>query len=405
MALAIGMNSGSSFDGIDAVLVEVAVGDDGQVAPPRFIAGISVPWPAPIEAQVLDAFVNKLTIFEFTRLNYLLGAVYAEAARELMRQQALAPEDVTVIGYDGQTIYQEPPFRDQIAALPEGAGPIDWWTRGGGYSFGLQAGEPGVVAALTDVAVVTQFRSIDHALGGTGAPLMQYLDYVAFRAIAPIATLNIGGISNIQVVDSDRAKMRAFDCGPGVVMIDHAMRALYGRPFDNDGEVAATGVVDQAMLADLMTHPFFARPIPRSAWRLDFGAGYADAMLAKWAGVASQDLIATITQYAASAIVRSFRDNVPQLDALTVLIGSGGGTRNATLFGLLQAQLPNRITLVRSDDYGIPVQFKEAVKFAVLAFANVNMIGNNIPAASGARRFGIMGKLVQPPRLARATDT
>ena len=403
MALAIGMNSGSSFDGVDAVLIEVAVGADGQVAPPRFIGGISVPWPEAVRGQVLDAFANKLPVYDLTRLNYLLGAVYADAAKELMRQQALSPEDVTVIGYDGQTIYQEPPDRELIAALPADATTLDNWMKGGGYSFGLQLGEPGVVAVVTDVAVVTQFRPVDHALGGTGAPLMQYLDFVAFRDKAPIATVNIGGISNIQVVDADRARMRAFDCGPGVVMIDHLMRVLYDEPFDRDGEVAAGGTVSEAFLADLMSHPFFARKIPRSAWRLDFGAEYADTMLKKWNHLAPADLVATITQYTASAIVRSFRDNVPELDELTVLIASGGGVRNKTLFRLLQEQLPNRISLVPSDQYGVAGQFKEAVKFGVLAYAAVNLIGNNIPAASGARRFGILGKLVQPPRLARAT--
>jgi anhydro-N-acetylmuramic acid kinase len=164
------------------------------------------------------------------------------------------------------------------------ARPYQRWMSGG-YPCGLQIGEPGVVAVITDVPTVTQFRSVDHALGGTGAPLMQFLDFVAFRHLAPIATLNIGGISNLQVADSDRARMRAFDCGPGNVMIDHAMRRLFGQPYDANGATAAGGAVHEPMLEQLLQHPFFQRPIPRCAWRLDFGASYVDGVLNAFAAL------------------------------------------------------------------------------------------------------------------------
>jgi anhydro-N-acetylmuramic acid kinase len=267
----------------------------------------------------------------------------------------------------------------------------------------LQIGEPGVVAVVTDIPVVTQFRSVDHALGGTGAPLMQFLDFVAFRGIEPIATLNIGGISNLQVADADRTRMRAFDCGPGNVMIDHAMDRFFGQPYDRDGETAAKGNVNQQMLDDLLQHPFFSRAIPRCAWRLDFGADYADQMLDKYSALSAEDLVATLTQFSAVAIVKAFTELIPQLDEIHTLIASGGGVRNATLLRAIEALLPDGVKLVLSDEYGLPAQYKEAIKFATLAYSTQRSIGDNIPAASGAQRFGVLGKLVQAPRNARLT--
>lgn len=401
MSYAIGLNSGSSFDGVDAVLVELDEGSDGQVTAPRYVDGISVEWPGDIQDQVLSAFSNKLSIFELTRLNYVVGAVFGEAALQLMAKCGLSPQDVDVIGYDGQTIYQEPPEHGLMSRVADDARPLEKWTTGG-YACGLQIGEPGVVAVLADVPVVTQFRPVDHALGGTGAPLMQFLDYVLFRNEGkPIATLNIGGISNIQVADGDRSRMRAFDCGPGNVMVDHAMNRLFGRPYDDGGATAAAGTVNDSMLQDLLTHPFFTRQIPRCAWRLDFGADYANTMIDRYADLSPQDILATLTQFTAAAIAKSFSDNVPAAYGIDTLITSGGGVRNTTMMECIRRTLPAGIKVVVSDEIGLPFQFKEAIKFATLGFAARRAIGNNIPAASGAARFGVMGKLVLPPRSAR----
>lgn len=401
--LAIGLNSGSSFDGVDAVLVEISFGEDDQLNPPKYIDGISLEWPEEIQESVLSAFSNTLTLFELTRLNYTVGAVFAQAATELMSKHGLVPEDVAVIGFDGQTVYQEPPEPQQMPLVASEAPFYKRWTEGG-HAVGLQTGEPGVVAVLTDVPVVTQFRSVDHALGGTGAPLMQFLDYVAFKRVAPIATLNIGGISNVQIAHEQRSRMLAFDCGPGNVMIDHAMRKHFGAEYDAGGETASRGEVSSEMLRHLLEHPFFARPVPRCAWRLDFGAEYADAVLEEFRDVPAEDQIATLTRFSAEAIVRSLQANVEHLDEIGVIVASGGGVRNATLLQEISDLLPRGIELRISDEYGMPAQFKEAIKFATLAVATMSSIGNNIPNASGATRFGVLGKFVQAPRNARLVE-
>jgi anhydro-N-acetylmuramic acid kinase len=400
MALLIGLNSGSSFDGIDVVAIEIEPAGDRLPGRPKFLAGRSYDWPDAVAKDVLRAFEDKLSIFELCRLNYVAGAVYAECARKLMRELGLKPTDVEAIGYDGQTIYQEPIDPARMADFAGDEDLIGRWL-GGPYPCGLQIGEPAIVATACDVITVTQFRPSDHALGGSGAPLMQYLDFVAFRDIGPVLTLNIGGIANCHLADADRSKMMAFDTGPGNVMLDHTARALLNRPYDANGEVAAKGEVNPGLLEELLAHPFFQRKPPRSAWRLDFGSAYADKYLQKYSALSVEDLLATFTEFTALAITRSIKEHVKLLDQVSVLIASGGGVRNGFLIKRLTANLPSSLRLAASDEFGIPAPYKEAIKFATLAHATVNRLANNIPAACGASRFTVMGRTVLPPRLAK----
>jgi anhydro-N-acetylmuramic acid kinase len=400
MSLAIGLNSGSSFDGIDAVVVESVISPDGNPSRPRFVAGRSYDWPEAVAKDVLRAFDNELTIFELCRLNYTAGAVYATCARELMRELSLKPEEVEVIGYDSQTIYQEPADHLRLSEFTGSDDLIGRW-QDGPYPCGLQIGEPAIVATACNVPTVTQFRPSDHALGGAGAPLMQYLDFVAFRDIGPVLTLNIGGIANCQLAYSDRSKMMAFDTGPGNDMHDQACRALLKQPNDKNGEVASRGTVVPNLLAFLLSHEFFDRPPPRSAWRRDFGAEYANEVIHENSKLSVEDLMCTFTEFTAVSITRSIQQHVRELDKISQVIASGGGVRNTYLMQRIADNLSDGLQLVTSDAYGIPPQFKEAVKFATLAYANINKLANNIPAASGAAGFTILGKCVMPPRLAK----
>lgn len=253
MPYILGLNSGSSFDGVDAVLCTIDIAEDGHPTRPKYVDAVTVDWPLELQPLILRAFNNELSIFEMTRLNYAAGALYAEAAKSLLAQAGLRAEDIDVIGYDGQTIYQEPPDRKKEVEFLKSRSKslVDMWLKGG-YPCGFFIAESGVVAALTDIDTVTQFRPLDHALGGSAAPLMQYLDFVAFRnEPGSTVTLNIGGIANLQLADKDRSKMMAFDTGPGNVMIDHVVKARTGRGYDKDGELAAKGKPIEPLLAQL----------------------------------------------------------------------------------------------------------------------------------------------------------
>jgi anhydro-N-acetylmuramic acid kinase len=399
MTYVMGMNSGSSFDGIDAVLAKIEMGSDGHPTKPQFVEGLTYEWPEEVKVLVLKAFSNELTIFELTRLNYVAGAVYAEAALALMKKCSLKPEEVDVIGVDGQTIYQEPPLYDRMHEINESTGLVERWLNGP-FPCGMQIGESAIISAYTNITTVTHFRPADHALGGTGAPLMQYLDFVAFRnEKGPVLTLNIGGISNCQLADRDQTKMMAFDTGPGNVMLDHAAKRLYNKPYDEDGKIAASGTANQEMLAELMDHPFFKRKPPRSAWRLDFGADYADQIMDSYSHLRAEDMMATFSDFTAYAIANSIQDNIPSLDEMSVILASGGGVRNKHVMKSLAGKLPSNLRLTTSDEYGIPAAYKEAIKFATLAYATIHQCANNVPSCSGASGYTILGKISLAPRL------
>lgn len=403
MPYIIGLNSGSSFDGVDAVLCTIEIAEDGHPSRPQFVDGMTVDWPEEMQPLILRAFNNDLTLFEMTRLNYAAGAVYAEATQALLARTGIKPEDVDVVGYDGQTVYQEPPDRPkEIAYLKSGnKSLVDLWLKGG-YACGYFIVESGVVAALTDIDTVTQFRPLDHALGGAAAPLMQYLDYVAFRNDGPTVTLNIGGIANLQLADADRSKMMAFDIGPGNVMLDHVVKARTGRGYDKDGELAAKGTLIAPLLERLRQHEFFQRKPPRSAWRLDFGAAFADSVLEDYASSSTEDLLNTLSRFTADSICRSLVDFILPRTEVKRVVASGGGTRNGTLMRHLSEDLEKHgLSVTVSDEFGIPAAYKEAIKFATLAFSAKRGIANNIPAAGGAYRYAVLGKLSMAPRRAK----
>lgn len=407
MVYIIGLNSGSSFDGVDAVLCEISLADDGHPDRPKYVDGLTIDWPLELQPLILRAFNNDLSIFEMTRLNYVAGALYAEAANTLMTKNNVKPQDIDVIGYDGQTIYQEPPNRAKEREYIQSGNKslTDLWLKGG-YACGFFIAESGVVAGLTDVDTVTQFRPLDHALGGSAAPLMQYLDFVAFRNDGPTVTLNIGGIANLQLSDADRSKMMAFDTGPGNVMIDHVVKARTGRSYDKGGELASKGHIINELLEELMKHEFFQRKPPRSAWRLDFGAAFADQVLEQYASETTEDILATLTRFTALSILRSLVDFVMPRTKVVRVIASGGGTRNTTLMEDLRTELSKHgLKLIVSTEIGIPAEFKEAIKFATLAFANKRGLANNIPAAGGATKYASLGKMSLAPWRAKNADS
>lgn len=408
MALIMGMNSGSSFDGIDVILAETEIAQDGFPKPTKFLKGGSYKWPQEVEDIIVPAFDNKVDMVGLTRLTYIAGAVMADSVRRFMKENDINHKDIEVLGVDGQTIYQEQPDHRRIAAMSD-TQKEDWVSRwlNGPYPVGYQIGDTSVIAGLTDITTVTNFRQADHVWGGSAAPLMQYFDFVLFRdREEPTLTLNIGGIANVHLAYKDRRKMVAFDTGPGNLLSDNAARVLLRQPCDYDGKVAAAGKVNKKMLDEFMDHNFFKRPVPRSGWKNDFSPEYTDSMLKKYADLSSEDIMATICAFTAEAIVRNMKDYIPQdmLDKCKVMYASGGGVKNPTIMKYIQEKLPKNIRLTSSEEIGIPPEFKEACKFATLAYSTMHGIGDNIPAACHASQYTIMGKVSFAPWRAKCTE-
>jgi anhydro-N-acetylmuramic acid kinase len=405
MALVMGMNSGSSCDGVDCVLAEISMGHGDQPNPPKYIDGISLDWPERLYTMIWDAFNNKLDVIQLSKLNYAIGAFFGVTVKKLLEKTNHTSDDITCIGVDGQQIFLHQTDREKANAVTDEQFENDYVNLflDDIYAWGVCFGEGNVVADYTDITTVAQFRPADHALGGQGAPLMQYVDYVLFRDKGPTLTLNIGGISNIHKVYSDRSKMKAFDCGPGNIMMDHIAKKYFGQSYDKDGAIAARGKFDEKMLAELMTVPFLSRPIPRSAWRNDFDHNYAEAMRQKYSHLSDEDVMATYNVFAAEAIAKCVNEFVENKDT-DAIYASGGGAFNKTLLKNLQERLPAHMKVYTSDAIGIPPQFKEAMKFATLGYAAINHCANNIPGACLARKYAILGHICLAPKYARGTE-
>jgi anhydro-N-acetylmuramic acid kinase len=262
----------------------------------------------------------------------------------------------------------------------------------------LQIGEPSVIAERTGLTTVADFRPRDVAAGGQGAPLVPYADYFLFHdARKNRAVQNIGGIANVTYLPAGGrpADTLAFDTGPGNMMIDRAASLATGAraPYDAGGRIAARGHVNQKLLAELMRHPYLRRRPPKSTGREMFGTPLTDRLheRARRAGIPPADLVATVTAFTAASIADAYRRFLP--GAVDEVILCGGGSRNPTLVAALGERLaPARVLL--TDDFGIDADAKEAVSFAILAWATIRGEANNVPSATGARRPVVLGKIV-----------
>ena len=389
--------SGTSLDGIDVAVIDIT----GRNAYST-VAFATTPYPAAVR-RALEGVSNAVThTREVARLHFLLGELYAEAVRETCRRAGIPLETVKLIGSHGQTIYHE---GEPAAYL------------GRRVASTLQIGEAAVIAERTGIPVVSDFRPRDIACGGRGAPLVPLVDYLmyAHRRLGRVA-LNIGGIANITAIPAGARpeQVMAFDTGPGNMVIDGLAAALSGGviAYDKDGGWAARGKVDEELLRELMQHPFLSRRPPKSTGREEFGAEFVTELLARGAGMAAEDLLATATAFTAETIATAYREFVlPELRRLGTLrsaqgrpcatgqidevILGGGGSYNRTLRRRLEERLPG-IAVLAHEDFGINGEAKEALAFAILG--NETVLGRpaNVPSATGARRAVVLGKVVLP---------
>ena len=375
--------SGTSADGVDVALVRIA----GRGFNLRFeLAGhLHSTYSPPVRQAVLQTMnAAQAGVADLSRLNFLLGELYAEAVRKAQQRFRLKAD---LVGCHGQTIYHQ-----GIAAAFLGRKIACTW----------QLGEGAVIARRLGVPVVSDFRPADMAAGGKGAPLVPFLDYVVFchRRVGRIVQ-NIGGLANLTAIPAaaDPESVIAFDTGPGNMVIDQLMEELYGKPYDRDGQVAREGNVLQPFLEELLGSRYFSSRPPKTAGREEFGREYVRAFLRRSAGASKADLIATATALTAQSIARAIKRFVLHSRELArgsyrECIVSGGGSKNRTLMHML-AETTSRLGLKlrRSDEFGVPSQAKEAVAFALLAYQTWHRQPGNIPAATGAKSAAVLGKI------------
>jgi anhydro-N-acetylmuramic acid kinase len=353
-----GLISGTSVDGIDVAIVDFET--DRMVT----VAAGSAPYPAEVRRAILSASNANTHTSHIARLNFVLGELFAEALMETCRRSNVELRSIELIGSHGQTIFHE---GDAI----EYAGRT--------VASTMQIGEGAVIAERTRIPTISDFRVADIAAGGKGAPLAPFLDYRLFRSeTVGRAALNIGGIANVTVIPAGAApdQVIAFDTGPGNMIMD-----ALAPPFDRDGQRARAGSVNRALLDELLRDPFYRRPPPKTAGREQYGAEFI---------ARTRIDIATAAELTVQSIARAI-ETYPDVDEVIV---SGGGAHNRYLMERLQAVLKQRVA--PSSEYGVDIDAKEAVLFALLAYESWHGRPCNIPSATGARRAAPLGKLSRP---------
>ncbi|MFD1413186.1 anhydro-N-acetylmuramic acid kinase AnmK [Oceanobacillus jeddahense] len=378
--LVAGLMSGTSLDGLDASLVKInGFGADTKV---DRIKSISLPYTDALKQELLDVMnVEKSNVEKICSLNVALSYQFAKAVKKVCAEADIDLEDLDLIGSHGQTVYHIPKETDSLVRST------------------LQIGDPSIIAYETNTMVVSNFRMMDIAAGGEGAPLIPYIDWLLYRNQYKGRILqNIGGIGNCTVIEKNASleTIYAFDTGPGNMIIDALCRRLFNVPYDERGRIAGRGVVHKEIVESWMTYDFFSKQPPKSTGRETFGEAFTSQIIKDYKDLPYEDLVATATYFTAYSIADAYEKFVfPKTEIADVII-SGGGGNNPTLITMIQNLLPSK-NVYTSEQLGITADEKEAVGFAVLANETIHQQKANVPNATGAKEPVILGQITLPP--------
>lgn len=362
----IGMMSGTSYDAIDAVAVDITMGPDGLEL--TLLGSVSDSYPEALKAELAAQMPPAATSMEqVCRLDTNIGQAFARLAVRANRE--LCDGRADLIASHGQTVFH--------------------WVEDGTVHGTLQIGEPAWIAEATGCTVVSNFRARDIAAGGQGAPLVGLFDSLWLGGLpgTPVA-LNLGGIANITVATGQTA---AFDTGPANALIDAAVVSISDgkQHYDHDGVLGARGTVSVDLLDQLLAEPYYSLPAPKSTGKELFHLPYLKAAMSASGteGLAGQDVIATLVSLTARTVADAVR-----AAGGTSVIASGGGTLNPTLMGVLKQELGD-VDLLTSDQLGLPSEMKEACAFAVLGYLTLHNLTGSAPSCTGARHVSILGTI------------
>jgi anhydro-N-acetylmuramic acid kinase len=368
-----GIMSGTSLDGVDVAIVDIS-----GIGKLKTVATHHADYPQDVRQALLSVSNAEAHTANISRLNFLLGELYAKHFLSCCQRAKIASDTVQLIGCHGQTIYHE----GQAEAF-----------LGRRIPNTFQIGEAAVIAERTGIDVVSNFRERDMAAGGKGAPLVPLFDFLVFRhaKLGRIA-LNLGGIGNITAIPAgaDIDDVVAFDTGPANMIIDQLVAIHSGGKmrFDRDGQIARLGTVDSGLLRELLADQYFRKKHPKTAGREQYGSGFVDRLVAT--GKALPNLIATATMFTAQSVALAIRQTKGSY--LDLIVG-GGGAQNGFLMELLASSTGLRTQSTAA--FGINSDFKEAIAFALLAWQTHRKQPGNVRSATGARRSVILGKLTR----------
>ncbi|MDR6713391.1 anhydro-N-acetylmuramic acid kinase [Pseudomonas hunanensis] len=360
MALYLGVMSGTSLDGLDIALIE----QDEQL---RLLATHYIPMPVDLRLELLGLCASGPDeIARACLAENRWATLAAQGIHHLLATQGVQAEAIRAIGSHGQTIRHEPAL-----------------------GFTVQIGNPALLAELTGICVVGDFRRRDVAAGGQGAPLVPAFHETLFGHLGQhLAVLNVGGFSNLSLIDQ-ATPVHGFDCGPGNVLLDAWIERKRGQQYDADGAWAATGKVIDDLLGRLLADPFFAGSGPKSTGREVFNLPWLDGHLAALAPYRDEDVQATLLELTARSIVDSLRN--AQTDSQALLV-CGGGARNGALMQRLASLLPGT-QVASTAAYGIDPDWVEAMAFAWLAHCCLERIPANRPSVTAAKGLRVLGAI------------
>lgn len=365
MPIYLGLMSGTSADGIDAVLVEL---ERDRIQ--RQIGHSHTPFTKAQKHAITALYTPQNN--EIDRLGALdqqLGESFATASLELLESSGLSPDEVSAIGCHGQTVRHRPRLNTP---------------------FTLQIGDPNVIAARTGITTVADFRRRDIALGGQGAPLAPAFHHAIFGQQHPnCGVLNLGGIANITIIVNGELEI-GFDIGPANGLMDYWIEKNLGKPFDAGGTWAASGQPDQELLKILLAHPFFSLQAPRSTGREEFSGTWLEHILSSYRALPAVDVQATLLEFSAQCVSRELA-RWP----LERVFVCGGGVKNEALMQRL-SQGCGHCSWQSTAALGLEPELVEATAFAWLAHMTLNKLNGNHPTVTGARRATILGALYWP---------
>ncbi len=372
MKYAVGLMSGTSLDGIDAALVKMD--NKGDKVHYQLVDFYTMPFSEEMKKKITDSLsIEQSNVELICSLNFELGQLFGEAVVEICERNDMASSELLFVASHGQTIYHQPVPKGQFVAST------------------LQIGESSLIAEITETTVISDFRYRDMAVGGQGAPIVPYSEYLLYKSEESQRILqNIGGISNATIVpqQAELQDLLAFDTGPGNMIIDELCRHFYEQEYDASGNYAKLGQINEALLAELMAHPFIEKTGPKTTGREDFGEQFVAELLTKY-DMPANDWIRTATLFTAKAIAKAL---APYLTEQTELVVGGGGSYNETLLEMLRSEMPMVKVLIQ-EDLGLSSEAKEAIAMVVLGHQTLNKRPSNVPSATGASKAVILGKV------------
>lgn len=364
-----GVMTGTSMDGIDVALCSIEPASEGDRQTVALLASVTAPYPAELRWLIDRALQGQASMEELSDLPYFLARAYADVLMEMPNWN-----HVQAVGVHGQTLWHHPP--------------VSTW----------QAVSGTALAEYLGVPVVYDFRASDVAHGGQGAPLVPRFDHTFLGSPEEHrAALNIGGMANLTLLPADTSinQVRAFDTGPGNVLINALCEKTFGKRYDAGGSIARSGTIIDQAFSELRTHPFFFDDPPKSTGREVFGPAMAEALYRRYAhpSVPSEDLVTTLTELTAWSVGDHLRRYQP--DCQRVLV-AGGGVHNTYLMERLAVHCGSAV-VESTTSVGIDPDAKEAMCFAWLAWRTLHRLPGNVPSVTGARREVILGSVAGQP--------